>query len=121
MIALSLLLEPQPVWAAADAGGGTQALLVASAVVVVVAVFAWLVLRGTIRLGGRKAKASVSVESGCSLGERRALAIVSVEGRRLLLGLTPTQISLLMELSSSPPDFSKALERSVSSPAGGHS
>ena len=38
------------------------------------------------------------VETGVSLGERRSLVIVAVEGRRLLLGLTPAQISLVAEL-----------------------
>jgi flagellar biogenesis protein FliO len=35
-----------------------------------------------------------------ALGERRSLVIVSVEGRRLLLGLTPTSMSLVAELPS---------------------
>ena len=34
------------------------------------------------------------------LGERRSLVIVSVEGRRLLLGLTPGQISMVTELGT---------------------
>jgi flagellar biogenesis protein FliO len=33
------------------------------------------------------------VETAVPLGERRSLVIVSVEGRRILLGLTPGQIS----------------------------
>ena len=32
------------------------------------------------------------------LGERRSLMVVAVEGRRLLLGLTPMQVSLVTEL-----------------------
>jgi flagellar biogenesis protein FliO len=38
------------------------------------------------------------VETAIPLGERRSLVIVSVEGRRLLLGLTTTNISLVTEL-----------------------
>jgi flagellar biogenesis protein FliO len=38
------------------------------------------------------------VETAIPLGERRSLVIVSVEGRRLLLGLTSTNISLVTEL-----------------------
>jgi flagellar biogenesis protein FliO len=34
-----------------------------------------------------------------SLGERRSIAIVGVDGRRLLIGLTPTTISFLSDLS----------------------
>ena len=43
------------------------------------------------------------------LGDRRSLVIVSVEGRRLLLGLTPAQVSLVTELA--PPTFQQAVDR----------
>ena len=36
------------------------------------------------------------------IGERRSLIIVAVEGRRLLLGLTPTQIAMVTELGPAP-------------------
>jgi flagellar biogenesis protein FliO len=45
----------------------------------------------------------VTVETAVSLGDRRSLVIVSVEGRRLLLGLTPGQIALVTELGHSFP------------------
>jgi flagellar biosynthetic protein FliO len=62
-----------------------------------VAALAWLVRRGPL---ARLASAGkpVAVETAIPLGERRSLVIVSVEGRRLLLGLTPTNISLVTEL-----------------------
>ena len=56
---------------------------------------AWALKRSTSY--GKSSK-SLTVETGVSLGERRSLVIVSVEGRRLLLGLTPAQISLVAEL-----------------------
>lgn len=52
------------------------------------------------------ARATLSVESAISLGERRSLVIVTVEDRRLLLGLTPSQVSLVAELR---PGFSAQL------------
>jgi len=52
----------------------------------------------------RRSAKSVSVETAVSLGERRSLVIVSVEGKRLLLGLTPMQVSLVAELAPGFPD-----------------
>ena len=60
---------------------------------------AWLVRKGPL---ARLASAGrpVAVESAIPLGERRSLVIVTVEGRRLLLGMTATSISLVTELRS---------------------
>ena len=68
-------------------------------VLALVAALAWLVRRGPL---GRLVSAGqpVAVEAAISLGERRSLVIVTVEGRRLLLGLTSTHISLVTELRS---------------------
>jgi flagellar protein FliO/FliZ len=62
-----------------------------------VVALAWLVRRGPLAQLAAKGK-PVSVESAIPLGERRSLVIVSVEGRRLLLGMTQTSISLVTEL-----------------------
>jgi flagellar protein FliO/FliZ len=62
-----------------------------------VAALAWLVRRGPLAHLANKGK-PVAVESAIPLGERRSLVIVSVEGRRLLLGMTQTSISLVTEL-----------------------
>jgi flagellar biosynthetic protein FliO len=76
------------------------------AVTVVLAVLAgcvWLVRTG--RFGRFSARASaVAVETAISLGERRSLVIVAVEGRRLLLGVTGTQVSLVTELQAHQPE-----------------
>jgi flagellar biogenesis protein FliO len=48
------------------------------------------------------------VETALPLGERRSLVIVAVEGRRLLLGLTPSSVSFVAELVPGQP-FEKEL------------
>ena len=58
----------------------------------------------------RRSAKSVTVETAVSLGERRSLVIVAVEGRRLLLGLTPMQVSLVAELG---PGFPQTLQKSL--------
>ena len=66
-------------------------------VLALVAALAWLARRGT--LGPfRASPTDLKVEKAVPLGERRQLVIVAVEGRRLLLGLTPAQVSLVTEL-----------------------
>jgi flagellar protein FliO/FliZ len=62
-----------------------------------VAALAWLVRRGPLAQFAAKGK-PVAVESAIPLGDRRSLVIVTVEGRRLLLGMTQTSISLVTEL-----------------------
>jgi flagellar biosynthetic protein FliO len=58
----------------------------------------------------RRSRHQMSVETALSLGERRSLVIVAVEGRRLLLGMTPTYVGLVAELGAS---FSAALNSSI--------
>jgi flagellar biogenesis protein FliO len=49
-----------------------------------------------------------------SLGERRSLVVVAVENKRLLLGLTPNQVTLVAELGpAQPPEFKQALQASL--------
>jgi flagellar protein FliO/FliZ len=68
-------------------------------VLALVGALAWLVKRGPLARLASSGK-PVSVETAIPLGERRSLVIVSVEGRRLLLGLTATNISLVTELQA---------------------
>lgn len=58
----------------------------------------------------RRRDLPISVETAVPLGERRSLVIVAVEGRRLLLGLTPTQVSLVTELQN---PFRETLDRTI--------
>ncbi len=88
-------------------GIGLQSLLAVVIVLGLVAALAWLLRRGTFgRPGGR---GPIAIETAVPMGERRSLVIVSVEGRRLLLGMTQTHVSLVAELGAAP-----TFEREVS-------
>jgi flagellar biogenesis protein FliO len=58
------------------------------------------------------------VETALSLGDRRSVAIVAVEGRRFLVGLTPAQISLVTELGPAPASFDQTLSRAAAASSG---
>jgi flagellar protein FliO/FliZ len=73
---------------------------------------AWAARRGRLGFLTRQ-PSQVRVEATVPLGERRSLMVVVVEGRRLLLGLTPTQVSLVTELATAP--FDAALARAEAS------
>jgi flagellar protein FliO/FliZ len=80
-------------------GLGFQSLFAVVLVLGLVAALAWLLRRGgfgSLRPGSR----TITVETAVPLGERRSLVIVAVEGRRLLLGMTPGQISMVTELDA---------------------
>lgn len=81
-----------------------RALVTMIVVLAVLAAVAWWLRQRVGAVAG--ARATLSVESAISLGERRSLVIVTVEDRRLLLGLTPSQVSLVAELR---PGFSAQL------------
>ena len=78
-------------------GLGFQSFFAVLVVLALVAAMAWLVRRGAFGAlrGGSRA---IAVETAVPIGERRSLIIIAVEGRRLLLGLTPGQISMVTEL-----------------------
>lgn len=76
-------------------------------VLALLAALAWVLRRQqAVRRTGR----GLGIESALSLGERRSLAIVTVEGRRLLLGLAPSSVTLLTELQPLP-SFDEAVAR----------
>ena len=70
---------------------------------------AWLLRRGAL---ARRRSSSLSVESALPLGDRRSLVVVTVENRRLLLGLAPGQVSLVTELLP-PQTFEHAIARAT--------
>lgn len=70
---------------------------------------AWLLRRGMLV---RRTAGSMAVESALPLGERRSLVVVSVEGRRLLVGLAPGQVSLVTELRPAA-SFGDAVARAM--------
>lgn len=82
-------------------GLGFQSFFAVLIVLALVAALAWLVKRGAFAQL-RKGSRSIAVETAVAIGDRRQLVIVAVEGRRLLLGLTPSQISMVTELGPAP-------------------
>jgi len=90
-----------------------QAILTVAVVLALLGGAAWALKRTNTM---RRARLPIVVETAVPLGERRSLVVVSVEGRRLLLGLTPQNVSLVTELKSPPADFGRALETSLSGP-----
>ena len=97
-------------------GGLIRAFIGLTIVLAVIGLLAWLLRRGIITLPGQATRGPLAVHSTLQLGERRSLAIVSVEGRRLLIGLTPTQVNLLTELGEGPAPFDRVLDRRSSGP-----
>jgi flagellar protein FliO/FliZ len=90
-----------------------QALLSAFTVVLLIGAAAWALRRSNAL---RRTQLPIVVETAVPLGERRSLVVVSVEGRRLLLGLTPQNVSLVPELKAGG-DFGRALDATLSEPA----
>ena len=72
------------------------------AVLGLLGLFVWALRRGSLKLSSLAPMGTIAIETAMSLGERRSIAIVGVEGRRLLIGLTPTTISLLTDLTPTP-------------------
>lgn len=98
-------------------GGGPsisgQAYLSVFVVLALLAGAAWALKRtNTLRRGAP----SIVVETAVPLGERRTLVVVAVEGRRLLLGMTPQSIALVTELTAAPPAFGDRLDASLAEP-----
>ena len=84
-----------------------QAIVTIVISIAVLGALAWFLRRGAAT---RRSRLPVSVETAVALGERRSLVIVAVEGRRLLLGLTPAQVTLVTELQ---PPFADTLDTAV--------
>lgn len=82
-------------------GIDAQSITAVLVVLGLVAALAWLARRGALGPIAARGR-GVIVESAVSLGERRSLVVVAVEGRRLLLGVTPQQITLVAELAMPP-------------------
>jgi flagellar protein FliO/FliZ len=83
-------------------------------VLALLAGLAWALRRGLL---SRRAGQMLAVETALALGDRRSLVVVTVEGRRLLLGLTPGQVSLVTELKP-PATFEQAVVRAAGQDAG---
>lgn len=73
-----------------------------AAVLGLLGLFVWALRRGSLRLSSFAPKGVIHVETATALGDRRQLAIVAVEGRRVLVGMTPTSIAFITELAAAP-------------------
>lgn len=99
-----------------------RAVLTAFIVVALLGALAWYLRQRLPSVRGRQV---ITIDTAVSLGERRSLVIVTVENRRLLLGMTPQQVSLVTELGvagpSGPASSSPSSPSSASSPGNGAS
>jgi flagellar biosynthetic protein FliO len=100
-------LTPAPGWS--DGPGVVRTLVSLLVVLGLLGGCLWLIRRGGWHGGLGKGPRPVQVETAISLGDRRQLVIVSVEGRRLLLGVTQMHVALVTELSASATAFSEEL------------
>jgi flagellar biosynthetic protein FliO len=98
-------------------GSMVRAFLGLAFVLGLIALLAYLLRRGVIALPGQRGAKSLAIESSLALGERRSIVIVNVEGRRLLLALSPAQVSVLSELGATPA-FQSALDQATGTPTG---
>lgn len=71
-----------------------------AAVLALLGLFIWALKRGSIRLSSFAPKGIIAIEAATAIGDRRQLAIVAVEGRRVLVGMTQTNISFITDLDA---------------------
>jgi flagellar protein FliO/FliZ len=104
---------------APEIGVGIRGLAAVFVVLGLVALFAWLLRKGVFGPLGRRGPSAVTVETAVPLGERRSVVVIAVEGRRLLLGLAPGQVSMLTELRGQAAGFPDVLDRAAGQPPEG--
>jgi len=92
---------------------GLRSFLALGAVAALLALTVWWLGRLAQTRRGRQ---PIHVESAVTLGDKRSLVIVSVEGRRLLVGLAPGSVSLVTELRASFGETLAETLRTESSP-----
>ena len=108
MIGVALMQAAEVVATPAALGvSGLGSFLALGAVAALLALTVWGIGRVSQSRRGRQ---PISVESAITLGDKRSLVIVTVEGRRLLVGVAPGSVSLLTELSA---PFSETLAASL--------
>ena len=73
-----------------------------AAVIALLAALVWALRRGSLRLSALAPRGTITIETATAVGDRRQLAIVTVEGRRVLVGMTPTSISFITDLAAKP-------------------
>ncbi len=96
MFGVALMQSAEAVATPAALGAsGVRSFLALGAVAVLLALAVWGLGRVAQRRRGRQ---PINVESAVTLGDKRSLVIVAVEGRRLLVGVAPGGVSLVTEL-----------------------
>lgn len=100
---------PVPTVGWSDGPGVVRTILSLLVVLALLGGCLWLIRRGGWQGGLGKGPRPVQIETAVGLGDRRQLVIVSVEGRRLLLGVTPMHVALVTELSAATTSFPDAL------------
>ncbi|MEZ5290632.1 MAG: flagellar biosynthetic protein FliO [Vicinamibacterales bacterium] len=110
-----IVLAMQASGAAADAALSSGFGLRTAAAFAIVAALLGGAVWALGRVGAaRRGKDLLAIETALSLGDKRSLVIVSVEGRRLLLGVSQGGVSLVTELRQS---FAETLDRSLEPPS----
>ena len=117
MSVVALALDQAVTFGADPVMPGGRALLSVVIVIGLLGLAAWLLRRNAPSRGSRQ---PVTVETAVALGDKRSLVIVGVEGRRLLLGLTPGSVSLVTELTPVA-TFSDALRAKIDTGGEGRS
>jgi len=93
----------------------TRGLASVGIVLALLALGAWALRRGSFGSLQRRARGVLQIETTVPLGDRRQLMVVAVEGRRLLIGVTPVQVSLVTEL-----ERGESFDSALSKATGGH-
>jgi flagellar protein FliO/FliZ len=119
LVALSAWAQEAGPIAGYDGGSALRGLVSVIVVLGLLLGLAWLVRRGAFGKIGLRPQGLVRIESQTPLGDRRSLMVVAVEGRRLLLGVTPAGIALVAELARAEQGFDGALARAESNVPGG--
>lgn len=114
MIGVALIQTADAVAVPAALGAsGLRSFLALGVVAALLALTVWWLGRLAQTRRGRQ---PIHVESAVTLGDKRSLVIVSVEGRRLLVGLAPGSVSLVTELRASFGETLAETLRTESSP-----
>ena len=88
-----------------------RTILALAAVAALLGVMVWSLRRSGWRGGGARGTSRIAIETSMALGDRRSLMVVLVDARRLLIGVTPAQVSLVTELQGQAPEFAPVLDR----------
>jgi len=98
MTMVMALMQTAETVATVDPNAGLLGLRSLAALAIVGALLLALVWTLKRVADGRRGKQVLAVESALSLGDKRSLVVVAVEGRRLLVGVAPGSVSLVTEL-----------------------